>query len=270
MALLENERIDFDLVNDYREKYVVFLDLLGFGALVNRIGQDVLERHRVVEALKLIKNTLSRNPAIDMRFTCFSDCIVISAERSAHALWELFQSVELLAFNLLQYDFLVRGGLAVGPTHHSQDFVFGAAVTDAYQLEHKKADGPLVLLSPEVLKDATEQGPDFTQWLKQDGPDRWFVHYLMRYSEYTPEPQVGKVLLTHAAKLIAHFVTHRLNNDSGRVLEKAQWFQAYWNRTVAARGVLPRIEKGATSTELDEHATIIVRRLIAPVADGHK
>jgi hypothetical protein len=85
-TLVGQERIDLDLVNDYREKYVAFLDLLGFRALVTKIGQDVLERHRVVEALKVVRDTLCQNPAIDLRFTHFSDCIVLSAERTPHAL----------------------------------------------------------------------------------------------------------------------------------------------------------------------------------------
>jgi AraC-like DNA-binding protein len=54
---MASEPIDFDLVNDDRKKYVVFLDLLGFSELVNRAGGDVLERHRVVEALKLVRDT---------------------------------------------------------------------------------------------------------------------------------------------------------------------------------------------------------------------
>jgi hypothetical protein len=99
---MTNERIDLDLVNDYREKYVVFLDLLGFSALVNKVSGDVLERHRVVEALKLVRDTLTQDPKIDFRFTYFSDCIVLSAERSPQALWSMFQSIELLTFNLLQ------------------------------------------------------------------------------------------------------------------------------------------------------------------------
>jgi hypothetical protein len=265
-TLVGQERIDLDLVNDYREKYVVFLDLLGFRELVKKIGKDVLERHRVVEALKLVRDTLCQNPAIDLRFTHFSDCIVLSAEHTAHALWEIFQSIELLTFNLLQYDVFVRGGLSVGLTHHSKDFVFGTAVTEAYELESKKSSGPLVLLSPEVAQDAMKLGPDFTQWLKEDGPARYFVNYLMRYAEYTSERQVGKVILEYPAKRIAYFISQRLNNDEDGVLKKAQWFQTYWNGTLAVRGVLPRIETGATLTKIEEGPTIIVHRLVAPVA----
>ncbi len=263
---LNQDRIDLDLVNDYREKYVVFLDLLGFRELVRKIGQDVLERHRVVEALKLVRDTLGQDPAIGLRFTHFSDCIVISTDHTAHALWEIFRSVELLTLNLLQYDIFVRGGLSVGPAHHSKDFVFGEAVTEAYDLEHKEADGPRVLLSRKVADDAMKLGSDFAQWLKEDGKARYFVNYLLRYAEYTPELEVGKVVLESPAKRIVYFVTQRLSNDKNDALKKAQWFQAYWNDTVASRDVLPRIETGAILTKFEDGPTIMRRRLVAPIA----
>jgi len=259
--------IDIDLVNDYREKYVLYLDLLGFSKLVEKVGQDVLERHRVVEALKLVKGTLSENPAIYLQFTCFSDCIVLSAQAVPHALWQIFQSIETLTCNLLQYDILARGGLTRGPMHHSKDFVFGTALVKAYDIERNQASAPLVLLSSEVAHDALKLGPDFGQWLKEDGTGRHFVNYLMRYQDYTSGMQVGKVVLEPPAKRISYFINQRLKNDQGTVLEKAKWFQSYWDNTVAARGVLPLIETGvgATMTNPEEGLTIIVRRLIAPV-----
>ena len=267
MPLEEGEVIDTDLVNNYPTKYVAFLDLLGFRELVKRSGADVLERHRLVEALKLVRDTLCENRPIDFRFTYFSDCIVISAVHSPHALWQLFQSVELLTCNLLQYDILLRGGLTVGQTHHSRDFVFGTAVTEAYELECKLAVNPLVLLSPAVVQEVEALGPEFKQWLKEDGPDRFFIHYLMRYAEYSSSMEVGKVVLTYPAQRIAYFIGKRLKNDQDGVLKKAEWFQRYWNEAVAARGVLPRIESDSQSTLPANSLTIIKRRLIAPVTD---
>jgi hypothetical protein len=41
---------DLDLVNNYRLKYVAYLDLLGFRQLVGRSGQDVMLRQRMIEA----------------------------------------------------------------------------------------------------------------------------------------------------------------------------------------------------------------------------
>jgi hypothetical protein len=215
MLLEDGEQVDTALVNDYGTKYVVFLDLLGFSELVKRSGADVVERHRLVESLKLVRDTLCEDPAIDFRFTYFSDCIVLSADHSPHALWQIFQSVEILTFNLLQYDIFVRGGMTVGPTHHSRDFVFGTAVTDAYLLERDSARSPIVLLSPEVVKDVEMLGTDFMQWLKEDGEGRFFIHYLMRYAEYTSAIEVGKVILTYPAARIAYFIGQRLIGIKG-------------------------------------------------------
>jgi hypothetical protein len=267
---------DLDLINDYQEKYVAFIDLLGFSQLIAKVGADVMERHRVIEALKIVKDTFCHNPAIDMRFTYFSDCIVLSAKRSPHALWQIFQSIELLTLNLLQHDFFTRGALVVGPTHHSEHFVFGTTVVEAYNMEKHCAHQPLVLLSPEVVKDTEAQGADFTQWIKKDGRDkdgrdRHFLHYLMRYEIYKSERYPGEVILEYPAKLISHFVRARLNKDKGGILEKAQWFQTYWNETVAVRGVLPPIGTEMPSAEIElPHPTIIVKRLIAPVKTAHE
>jgi hypothetical protein len=182
-------------------------------------------------------------------------------------LWQLFQSVELLSCNLLQHDILLRGGLTVGPTHHSRDFVFGTAVTEAYEMECKLAVNPLVLLSPAVVQEAEALGPEFNQWLKEDGPHRFFIHCLMRYAEYSSSMEVGKVVLTYPAQRIAYFIGKRLKNDHDGVLKKAEWFQRYWNGAVAARGVLPRIELYSQSTLPANSVTIFKRRLIAPVTD---
>src|SRR5271156_1093225 len=99
-------------------------------------------------------------------------------------------------------------------------------------------------------------GPEFQQWLKEDGPDHFFIHYLMRYAEYSSSMEAGKIVLTHPAQRSAYFIGRRLKNDQDRVLKKAEWFQQYWNDAVAARGVLPRIELDLQST-LPAHSITI-------------
>jgi len=111
-------------------------------------------------------------------------------------------------------------------------------------------------------------GPEFQQWLKEDGPDHFFIHYLMRYAEYSSSMEVGKVVLTYPAQRVAYFIGKRLKNDHDGVLQKAEWFQRYWNNAVAARGVLPRIDVDSQSTLPANSLTIIKRRLVAPVTDS--
>lgn len=250
-------------VDDYQERYVAFLDLLGFKVRVERAERDLDQRAKLREILSLMRYTLCESPPVDMRFTHFSDCIVLSAQRTSAGLWEMFQSIDLLTFNLLQYDVLVRGGLTAGMAHHCKDFVYGTGLIRAHKLESESAEGPMTLAAQEVLADATTYG--FLQWLVEDSPERYFVHYLRRFAEYRREPRFpGMVVMDDPGQRVIQFVCQRLNTDTGRVLAKAQWLQAYWNRTVVKEGVFTAIEPGLAQQFVSSGPTIIVRRQAGP------
>jgi hypothetical protein len=121
--------------NDYKERYVAYLDLLGFKSLLNLAETVPEERKRLLAILGLMRDSLCESPALGVHFTHFSDCIVLSIDRTAEDLWEAFQSIHVLTFNLLQFDVLLRGTLVAGGAHHGEDFVYGTAVNRAYLLE---------------------------------------------------------------------------------------------------------------------------------------
>lgn len=249
--------------NEYRERYVVFLDLLGFKALVENAEVNAEARERLTESLDRLRETLCDNPAIDMKVTYCSDCIIVTAERSQHGLWQLLTSVNILTCNLLQNDVLVRGGVTLGGAFHNHQFVYGTAVSRSTIIEKDHAKGPLVLLSTEVYEEAKFYGQSFLDWLEEDGPGRYFVHYLRSYAEYHDTPPFpGKQVLDDDANRIVYFISRRLMESSGSVLEKAQWFQAYWNRTVAKPGGFAAIENGIIPERPEGRGSIVVRRLV--------
>lgn len=250
---------------EYKECYVVFLDLLGFKVLVENSETDLDGRKRLTDSLDRLRETLCNNPAINMRFGYFSDCIIITAERSELGLWELLASVCILACNLLQNDVLIRGAMTAGGALHNEQFVYGTAVSRAAVMEKAEAVAPLTLLSPEVYEDAKGFGPAFLGWLEEDAPGRFFVHYLRSYAEYHDTPALpGKVVLDEDADRVVSFVSLRLQQDEGGVLQKAQWLQSYWNRTAAKPGRFPPIQDGIVPACPTGGGSIIVRRLIAP------
>lgn len=250
--------------SEYKERYFAFLDLLGFKVLVDAAERDAKEQKRLREVLELLSRTLSNHPHLGSRFSYFSDCIVIISDATPEALWDIFHSVGTLTRNLLQFDVLVRGGITRSGAFHSLQYVYGTAVNRATAIEKDDAKGPLTLLSAEVYADVQALGRDFLHWLESDGPGRFFVHYLMDYAEYHNTPPLpGKVVLDTDAERIAFFISRRLLSDSDRVLDKAKWFQAYWNRTVAREHGYAEIEADPTLIEPDGPRTRIVRRLVA-------
>jgi hypothetical protein len=103
-----------EAIDDYEERYVAFVDLLGFKAQVATAEKNPSERARLREILGVVKDILGENPYIGFRRNYFSDCIVYSAKRTREGLHEMFEATGLLTLNLLQYDVMVRGGLTAG------------------------------------------------------------------------------------------------------------------------------------------------------------
>jgi hypothetical protein len=252
----------------YAEKYVVFLDLLGFKAKVEDADVRPEARQEILNALDIVRDSLCNNDRVGMRFTHFSDCIIFSAHRTQEGLREMLESINLLTLNLLNYDFFVRGGLAVGGVHHDKDFVYGLAVNKAYEIESKKAIFPVTLVSDEVLSDVKAYGSQFGEYLTEDEEGRYFVHYLKIFSDYAPLPAyAGKLILESPGRRIVDFICHRLNVHSDPdVLKKDIWFQNYWNEKVAAKDVFGRIEAGVTKRDLGHRPFRAIRRIAGPSA----
>jgi len=249
--------------DEYKERYVAFLDLLGFKALVCAAEGDENEHSRLRDVLERLTQTLCSVPRWGFRFSHFSDCIIITSDVTPEALETVFSSVETLTRNLLQYDVLVRGGITRGGAFHSQQYVYGTAVSRAAVMEKEQAKVPLVLLAPEVYQDVVALGPRLLPWIEADGTDRHFVHYLVQYAIYHQQPRLpGTVSLDVDAERIAFHISRRLLNDSGGVLDKAKWFQDYWNRTVVRPDGFPLIEANPALTEPDEPRTTIMKRLV--------
>ncbi|MCK9635491.1 MAG: hypothetical protein M0R41_04370 [Methylobacter tundripaludum] len=256
----------------YVDKYVAFLDLLGFKSKVNDADTNPEVRKELLNVLDILRDTLCNNDKLGMRFTHFSDCIIFTANRTFEGLWEILESINVLTVNLLNYDFLVRGGLVVGGAHHDENFVYGLAVNKAYEIESKKAVFPMTLVSNEVIDDVKSYGSHLEEFLTQDADGRYFVHYLKSYAEYRgllknslPVYPVypGEVILEFSGRRIVDFICHRLNTHTNpQVLEKNTWFQNYWNDKVAVKGIFGRIEAGVTERDLGHAPTIIKRRIL--------
>lgn len=171
----------------YENRIVAFIDILGFGALVEESAENINVAQRILSALtsmlpenlqKEAEATLNydRIPAdevaaaeatlakfnenvkksyqIDISF--FSDCIVLSTltdnVMSKQMLLDIVGkfSMRLWSENRL----LLRGGLTVGKLYHINGGpVFGPAMNRAYYLESKLAKNPRILIDSECVEE---------------------------------------------------------------------------------------------------------------------
>lgn len=150
---------------EYEERVVMFIDILGFGSLIESTKND---NKNSQENLKKILECF--NQAIDdvydishrdhVQFSQFSDSFVIShiitntddIESCLRAYIMVIMIARFIIKAFLRNNILVRGGISQGKIFHKEGYLlFGPAMNDAYYLESKKAKYPRIILSKQIV-----------------------------------------------------------------------------------------------------------------------
>lgn len=227
----------------YPEKYVAFVDMLGFKYLVETADASAEMREALAKIVGVFRSTIGSHEQLGSRVTHFSDCMIVSADRSEQGLWALLQGCTWLALNLIQYPVLLRGGVAVGHITHEPDVVFGLGVNRAYAFE-KSGSPPRIGLGPEVVSDIERStllsAAGFLTQDHQTGEP--MLHFLREIEGYDAVPRAGGIVWDRTAAGIAEKI--RLNveyaDQPTEVRAKYVWLREYWNRAVARMSILPQ------------------------------
>lgn len=159
----EQEAQKFEEALQYKDRIVAFLDILGWkqavlstsgrdGGIVKVLGKTLAQLQGVVGHFNSLRNLLPENQKWpgDPMMTQFSDCIVLSVENDSHGKEALQNALSIITSNLIQFGFLIRGGVAHGGLFHDGSLTFGPALIEAYELESKVASAPRVILSKDL------------------------------------------------------------------------------------------------------------------------
>lgn len=163
---------------EYEIKLTAFLDILGFGKLVensakapdlvktifeflssidkNKVHTETFmqlnldaippeELDSVIESQKLMAQAISSEWPIIISY--FSDSLVLSASNS-NACYMILESIANMTVRIWEeYRLLIRGGISIGQLVHVDNGpIFGPAMNAAYFLESKKAVNPRVIV----------------------------------------------------------------------------------------------------------------------------
>lgn len=170
----------------YQDKFIAFVDLLGFGSLVERSGNDFALAEKILDALKSLQpKAIQKNAWATINYekippeeikdaeeliermndvmmldhpvsiTYFSDSLVISAPTtSAIASQMVLDILAKLSIKLwVEHSLVIRGGITLGKLVHIDNGgpLFGPAMNRAYLLESQKAIYPRIIIDPECL-----------------------------------------------------------------------------------------------------------------------
>lgn len=199
-------------MNDYRPKFIAFIDILGFKDMVKNIENHIFSR--VFSALNYLNEDMSEsNTQHDLLIyeqtedglierelgnpimTYVSDCVIISVDLTFDGFYSLCNKVTKFTNDLMADGLFVRGAITKGYVYHNGKILFGEGYIRAYQLEEKSAIYPRVIIDDDVidfLKDYNGQFPLNEGGVKKAEnytylrifPWYYFSYYTMGWNNY--------------------------------------------------------------------------------------
>ena len=156
----------------YAARIIAFLDVLGFGNLVENSKDNPKEILNIYECLNTAKqiaqqwsqprvrlNRELRESLKKFNYHTFSDTITMSCPYNS--LDDLFLMIIWLMFfqyvMLIQRNIFVRGAIVYGKLYDDTTHIFGPAMNKAYKLEKEKAIWPRVVVDDSILTILTEE-----------------------------------------------------------------------------------------------------------------
>lgn len=233
----------------YENRFIVFLDILGFKELVKKTTQDESNFETISKVLNYISEVRNENyhgflaqyDTIKKEVSVFSDSIVISYPGDTRG--GLFFLLMDLVFICLQLNFngiFVRGGVTFGSLYHKRNVCFGPAMIAAYEMEQKFAITPRIIVdtlaitnglkSPGYANSFEEEADYIGGLLKQDEDDNWFyLDYLSQREELDFPEEYPYFLNEIKSSIIKNLIEAK---DDTNIYSKYVWYAKYYNRTI--------------------------------------
>lgn len=241
----------------YQERYVAFIDILGFKEIVDRTYKSEKEFNRLKDVIEYIEFLRERNYESPLgaelsksEFSLFSDSIIFSYP-DGNVLPILFD-ISSLCVKLIDRGYIFRGGITFGPLVHNGQICYGPAMNRAVVLE-KQAEYPRVVVEPIVIQQGVkypvvtgnsakekegikkrylriEEGVMFLDFLGNEkgamGEQEYFC-FMKNIREF---------LLSEFTKIIKKMQFYSNDKENlerlERVRRKYSWFFKYYNSTV--------------------------------------
>jgi hypothetical protein len=242
---------------EYEERYVGFVDILGFRDLLNKLARGTIPHtlihgmlkkvHEPQQLLAISIPDSSLRVVGDLKALSISDAVAISTHADAEGLNTIFDSICELATGLAEQGYLVRGGLTRGMLYQDDKTVFGQALVSAYQMESQIARYPRVLVPKSVHENIISFRGSDPKWndafegiIKRSDDGPLFLNILrptlakLQYGGADQTLVAEKGRARDRLKKIGGAIQHQFDEsiDDPKVFEKYQWFSRYFNETV--------------------------------------
>lgn len=149
----------------YEESIVAYIDVLGFSNMVKKSenSEEELKRlNKLITKLEKIVEILNRaSKKLNIKtpdYIYMSDTIILHMKideneiSTSEALTRVIIRSIQLALTLMKMGYFIRGGIDIGKSWRSNNYILGSAYMEAYNIESKAADYPCIMLSDKASK----------------------------------------------------------------------------------------------------------------------
>ncbi len=235
-------------IENYGNRFVAFIDILGFKSIVENTENDTSEYIRIKNVLNYIAGVRTDNYqgplakyGILKEISVFSDSIVISYSQDISiggSLFHILLDLIFLCLDLLNANIFVRGAVTHGKMYHDEKVCFGPAMIDAYQKEEKIAVYPRIIIDAKAIEMGIKyHGQSNTpEWeceylaniISQDKDGQFFLDYLSQIQEFdSTEAYINYM------RRIKNYITMNLSKEyDSKIQEKYLWFAEYYNKAL--------------------------------------
>ncbi|MBR3095873.1 MAG: hypothetical protein IKH12_09815 [Clostridia bacterium] len=252
--------------HEYSDRYVAFLDMLGFSDMCGNKKMDCFEIKAVYNDIELLKLkydifagvVISDEIRNGTDFTFMSDSIIISAPHSDPGLLFILYLCSFIQNMLLQQGILLRGGIADGEFFKLDSIMFGPALISAYTIESKTAIYPRIVLSGRIIDELKIKGlfkkKTVEDYIARSQRETEKGEYIESVDDvYTQIETLIKQSSEDAYYFVNHFnlmemlilsqnqakkekvnliIKNGLSQKSDRIKQKYQWLENYYNSSL--------------------------------------
>ncbi|WCB33603.1 hypothetical protein PGW91_05310 [Fusobacterium nucleatum] len=230
----------------YKDRYIVFIDILGFKDIVNKSNNDNKKAEEILENLKCIERIKKENDeifkltSINRRVTIFSDSIIISyplLHSESGCFLSLVLDIIYITIELLDKGVYIRGGMTYGKLYHENNICFGPAMVEAYSLE-QEAIYPRIIIDKKTIEKALESPgldryPITFEEIKNLIKIEDNIYYIDFLSNAPDEIEEEEKVNNFFSNIKKNITSHLNNKDySEEVLKKYKWFVNYYNNSI--------------------------------------
>lgn len=206
-------RNTLNLKDNLTDKFVAFIDVMGFSNLVNRDSVSDLESYflTVTEVLNKIKTDKG-----EIQSLLISDAIILIAPTGLKGLRDIIIATRRIQSALLWRKILLRGAISYGQVFYdkNENIIVGKGFIKAYLLE-QEAIFPRVIIDPSIIKIVAEDREGFFKSLHKNLDDSYDDRLVYRKSDFSLISD-DSIFIDYANKTILKFT---INGNIKKVYE---------------------------------------------------